>query len=87
MGLCFWVRGAPRCPVAAAVGVGAAVLRSGSEWTPAIHHAAAASAAARVERRVEGQALRPAFVGRQDVAVALAGGLGSSQGRRVAVRA
>eukprot|EP00969_Alexandrium_andersonii_P335597 14832314-Alexandrium_andersonii.AAC.1 len=84
MGPCFGVRGAPRCPVATAIGVGAAVLRSGAEWTPPVHHAAAARTAAAVERRSSWHGLRPAFVTHTDVAAALAGGLGSGPGRRVA---
>eukprot|EP00969_Alexandrium_andersonii_P173033 7648463-Alexandrium_andersonii.AAC.1 len=71
MGLCFGVKGAPRCPVATALGVGAAVLRSGAERTPAVHHAAAARAAVAVERRESRQGLHPAFVAHTDVAAAL----------------
>eukprot|EP00969_Alexandrium_andersonii_P114131 5045883-Alexandrium_andersonii.AAC.1 len=40
-----------------------------------------------IERRASWQPLHPAFVGRADVAAALAGGLGSGLGRRVAARA
>eukprot|EP00969_Alexandrium_andersonii_P115993 5129426-Alexandrium_andersonii.AAC.1 len=66
MGLCFGVQGAPRCPVATAVRVGAAVLRSGAEWTPPVHHAAAAMTAPGIERRTSWQALHPAFIGHAD---------------------
>eukprot|EP00969_Alexandrium_andersonii_P234058 10334322-Alexandrium_andersonii.AAC.1 len=61
MGPCFGVKVAPRSPVATALGVGAAVLRSGAEWTSAVHHAAAARAATAVERRTSWQGLHPTF--------------------------
>eukprot|EP00969_Alexandrium_andersonii_P215178 9503197-Alexandrium_andersonii.AAC.1 len=66
MGPCFGVKGAPRCPVATALRVGAAVLRSGAEWIPSVHHVAAARAATAVERRASWQGLHPTFVAHTD---------------------